>query len=267
MQVQTPESPSAAGASHLPLSPLQIPQKISETFKSGIQSLSPRRLRAVKKHLVPQQQVKASVESLVAPGTAQDRAVPLSEIAAHLDTAEGASASAIGSLVRTSGALRIVLQLVSHPDRKIHCMALYVLGNLSSDAVYPQSWRTKASVKELKGFERVLPYVWCDNEDTLFNALGAMQNLCSFVEYTQLMEDQGIDLRLQEIADRTEDAQLAEYALGCLRNIAAVKTNTSRVVRERELVEWPDLIDEGDGGGEEVSRRESTGSVGSALGC
>jgi len=39
------------------------------------------------------------------------------------------------------------------------------------------------------------------------------------------------------------------------------------VVRERELVEWPDLIDEGDGGGEEVSRRESTGSVGSALGC
>ena len=115
------------------------------------------------------------------------RHTSLSRLAEKLDEVEGEAAAAIGEQMRTSHALAVLLELVSEPEPATHQVALYVLGNLSSDVVDPASWKTKAAVRDLNGFERILPYAFSDDVETLFNALGAMQNLCSFPEYADLM--------------------------------------------------------------------------------
>ena len=179
-------------------------------------------------------------------GDAGLQAAALSRLADQLDVVHGDQAMELGQATRASGALREIVRLISHPAPSIHQTALYVLGNLASDAVDAESWRTKLIVKEEGGFVRVLEYVWSDEIDTLFNALGAVQNLCSYPEYVAMMEARGVDERLEQLMDASIDPGLAQYAEGCLRNMSAVREHAEAKRVDLDAVTLEEGTDDGE---------------------
>mmetsp|Transcript_27449 Transcript_27449/g.59088 ORF Transcript_27449/g.59088 Transcript_27449/m.59088 type:complete len:312 (-) Transcript_27449:189-1124(-) len=220
-------------------------------------SFSPRRARAIGKREDEQQRAASSLHSprSAASGgfsarsraglgltsdSLNDRLAALSKLAATLDEVEGDDAAALGEHMRSTSALAALLDMVSDPTPATHQVALYALGNLSSDVVDPGSWKTKTAIRQLNGFQRILPHAFSDDIETLFNALGAMQNLCSFPEYADLMRESGVDTRLYQIAAQNVDEQLTGYATGCLRNMHSVTVS----VQQTQECAWPDL-DEG----------------------
>ena len=125
----------------------------------------------------------------------------------------------VGGYLREHGVLKSLVWLLEHSDAvAIQQTTLLILGNLASDAVDASSTLTKVRLKELGAFEALLPHLFSDVWLTLVYALGAVQNMCTDVEYVEVMQDTGVVARLQELA-ATEDPQLEKYAKGCLSNM------------------------------------------------
>ena len=68
---------------------------------------------------------------------------------------------------------------------------------------------------------------------TLVYTLGAVQNTCTELEYVELMQEMGVVARLQELV-RSGDAQLEQYAKGCLANMrqTILVSATKRQIRQ-----------------------------------
>ena len=59
------------------------------------------------------------------------------------------------------------MECISHPEPLLHQTALLLLGNLSTEAVDPQADRTKAALKEIDGFAKLIPHVFSDQALTV----------------------------------------------------------------------------------------------------
>jgi len=67
-----------------------------------------------------------------------DRALAARQLTTLVEGVYGEDAAAVGSYVRESGALEMLLELIADPVAEIHQKVLMVMGNLVSDAVDPQ---------------------------------------------------------------------------------------------------------------------------------
>ena len=163
--------------------------------------------------------VLPSLASALAGGTDDERVEALGQLAQVVDTSFGDDAVQVGGYLREHGVLKSLVWLLEHSDAvAIQQTTLLILGNLASDAVDASSTLTKVRLKELGAFEALLPHLFSDVWLTLVYALGAVQNMCTDVEYVEVMQDTGVVARLQELA-ATEDPQLEKYAKGCLSNM------------------------------------------------
>ena len=162
--------------------------------------------------------VLPSLASALAGGTDDERVEALGQLAQVVDTSFGDDAVQVGGYLREHGVLATLVSLLSLDAPTIQQTTLLILGNLASDAVDASSTLTKVRLKELSAFEALLPHLYSDVWLTLVYALGAVQNMCTDVEYVEVMQDTGVVARLQELA-ATEDPQLEKYAKGCLSNM------------------------------------------------
>ena len=172
-------------------------------------------------------EIEAQLEGLPSSLRSADPTLALEELAELIDAAEGEWATALGSFVRSAGIVSDLVDLIDHDDAEIYALAMRVLGNLCSDAVDPQSSATKEVVRTYNGFSRLLPH--CYNEDpvALMYTLGAIQNLCTNIEYAKMVTPP-LRERIREVAEyarATLDGMpqaglLAHYAEGILVNIA-----------------------------------------------
>ena len=175
-------------------------------------------------------EIEARLEGLPSSLRSADPTSALEELAELIDAAEGEWASALGSYVRSAGIIADLVDLIDHDDQQIYALAMRVLANLCSDAVDPQSSITKEVVRDHNGFPRLLPH--CYNEDlvALMYTLGAIQNLCTSIEYAKMVTPP-LRERIREVAQLTTDALgetipealtglLVHYAEGILINIA-----------------------------------------------
>ena len=180
-------------------------------------------------------EIEARLEGLPSSLRSADPTSALEELAELIDAAEGEWASALGSYVRSAGIIADLVDLIDHDDQQIYALAMRVLANLCSDAVDPQSSITKEVVREHNGFPRLLPH--CYNEDlvALMYALGAIQNLCTSIEYAKMVTPP-LRERIREVAQSARDAfdegmpqagLLTHYAEGILVNIAMCERKQS----------------------------------------
>ena len=179
-------------------------------------------------------EIEAQLEGLPSSLRSADPTLALEELAELIDAAEGEWATALGSFVRSAGIVSDLVDLIDHDDAEIYALAMRVLGNLCSDAVDPQSSATKEVVRTYNGFSRLLPH--CFNEDpvVLMYTLGAIQNLCTNIEYAKMVTPP-LRERIREVAEyarATLDGMpqaglLAHYAEGILVNIAMCERKQS----------------------------------------
>ena len=179
-------------------------------------------------------EIEARLEGLPSSLRSADPSSALEELADLIDAAEGEWATALGSFVRSAGIVSDLVDLIDHDDAEIYALAMRVLGNLCSDAVDPHSSATKEVVRTYNGFSRLLPH--CYNEDpvALMYTLGAIQNLCTNIEYAQMVAPP-LRKRIREIAEYAratlggmpQAGLLAHYAEGILVNIAMCERTQS----------------------------------------
>ena len=145
----------------------------------------------------------------------------LARLAELVEGADVAAAATLGHFLRGAGAPARLLMLLPHADAYVQQATLLLLGNLSSNTVDPQSWRTKAELISLGGFGKLVPLLRAqaspgdDDEVTLLYALGAVQNLCTELRCATQLLDAATDARLRELC---AVPALADYARGCLHN-------------------------------------------------
>ena len=191
------------------------------------------------------EEIEARLEGLPSSVRSADPTSALEELAELIDAAEGEWATALGSFVRSAGIVSDLVDLIDHDDAEIYALAMRVLGNLCSDAVDPQSSATKEVVRTYNGFSRLLPH--CFNEDpvVLMYTLGAIQNLCTNIEYAKMVTPP-LRERIREVAESSRVAfdegmpqagLLAHYAEGILINIALLERE---LTCEQGTSQWPD---------------------------
>ena len=131
--------------------------------------------------------VLPSLASALAGGTDDERVEALGQLAQVVDTSFGDDAVQVGGYLREHGVLQSLVWLLEHSDAvAIQQTTLLILGNLASDAVDASSTLTKVRLKELGAFEALLPHLFSDVWLTLVYALGAVQNMCTDVEYVEI---------------------------------------------------------------------------------
>ena len=180
------------------------------------------------------EEIKARLEGLPSSLRSADPTLALEELAELIDAAEGEWATALGSFVRSAGIVSDLVDLIDHDDAEIYALAMRVLGNLCSDAVDPHSSATKEVVRTYNGFSRLLPH--CFNEDpvALMYTLGAIQNLCTNIEYAKMVTPP-LRERIREIAEYAratldgmpQAGMLAHYAEGIRVNVAMCERKQS----------------------------------------
>ena len=144
----------------------------------------------------------------------------VAQLAQMVDEVEGVHAAQLGRNIRDFGALPELLDMLGRDDTRQD--ALRVIGNLASDAVDLNARETKQMIYELRGFDRVLPLIWAEDELTLVYALGAVQNLCTFPEYAHGMMRNGAKARLEELITLPGSTQRQHFANGCLNNMKVI---------------------------------------------
>ena len=177
-------------------------------------------------------EIEAQLEGLPSSLRSADPTLALEELAELIDAAEGEWATALGSFVRSAGIISDLVDLIDHDDTEVYALAMRVLANLCSDAVDPKSRATKEVVRTYNGFSRLLPHCYDEDPVALMYTLGAIQNLCTNIEYAKMVTPP-LRERIREVAQLTTGAALGEtmipealagllvhYADGILVNIA-----------------------------------------------
>jgi hypothetical protein len=164
-------------------------------------------------------ELPALVESLEAGEDQESLCQSLSSLAALIDTSFGDAASAICAMMRSCDAVAKLVRLLEHDAPTVHQHALVLLGNLASYDVDPVGAKqARRQLREVDGFQKLLPHLDSSDHMTLVYALGAIQNTCCEIEYVYAMQQQGLIGRLQRFV-ASGDEHLETFARGCLANM------------------------------------------------
>ena len=147
-----------------------------------------------------------------------DRAVAARQLGKLVEGAYGEDAAAVGAYIRDSGAVEMLLELVADPVPDVHQKILMVLGNLVSDAVDHQSWRTKQVIVELQGVDYFIPHLSDADWVTQMYAAACIQNMCQNVEFASSLKGRGALQPLRNLLRSTQPA-VVRFAAGALKNI------------------------------------------------
>lgn len=148
----------------------------------------------------------------------QARREALGSFAQLVDTSQAADAFELGAYLREVDAFDDLVECIDDPDPYMHQTALLLLGNFASDAFDSRSSLTKDQLKEVGCFERVMPHLYSEDWLTLVYALGCVQNMCTDLDYVNVMQETGVVQRLHELSNCGDD-QLGRFATGCLANM------------------------------------------------
>ena len=147
-----------------------------------------------------------------------DRAIAAKKLGQLVESAYGEDAAAVGSYIRDSGAIEMLLELVADPVPDVHQKILMALGNLVSDAVDHQSWRTKQVIVELQGVDYFIPHLSDTDWVTQMYAAACIQNMCQNVEFASSLKGRGALQPLRNLLRSTQPA-VVRFAAGALKNI------------------------------------------------
>ena len=181
-------------------------------------------------------EIEARLEGLPSSLRSADPTPALEELAELIDSAEGEWASALGSYARSAGIVADLIELLGDSDPEVCALTIRVLGNLCSDAVDPASTLTKEVVRKHNGFPRLLPHCYNPDLVALMYALGAIQNLCTCIEYAEMVTVP-MRQRIREVAESAKAAfhegmpqagLLSHYAEGILVNIDMCEIELTR---------------------------------------
>ena len=96
--------------------------------------------------------------------------------------------------------------------------ALFLCSNLASDAVDPRSYLSKRLLRQCGCEYRLLPCLDGDDPEVVTYACAALQNLCHDPEWSQVLLDEGVVSRLEELVDDPNEL-VQRYAAGALKNL------------------------------------------------
>ena len=103
---------------------------------------------------------------LIRSPVSEDRLDGLIELSQLVDEAYGEDGAALGAALRRSGGVQLLAWMTVEPMVDIHQQALFLLGNLCSDAFDPMSSLTKGMLLE-QGGERALMLALQSKEATV----------------------------------------------------------------------------------------------------
>jgi hypothetical protein len=136
----------------------------------------------------------------------------------RLDGASEDTAVALCEELRASGAVAVISNLLTHESAKIYQLAIYLVGNLASEAFDPHASLSKRELKQAGAFELLLHHLFSTDDVTLLMTLCAIQNMCMEIEYVDALKKAGGIKRLRNIVS----PQLLPFAQGCLDNVRLV---------------------------------------------
>ena len=161
--------------------------------------------------------MSSMANALGSSSTDEEKIAMIIGIATALDD-ENSDVHTLTEHLRSSGCVSLIVDLLDHKNPDIHQPAMLLMGNLSSDAVDPQSAKTKAILKVNRAIDKIIPHLFEDDVVMLLYTVGALQNLITDIEYVKRMDDARILHRLVQIRD-AGDEQLEQYVRGIMHNM------------------------------------------------
>ena len=156
----------------------------------------------------------------------EDQGDALRQLAQVVNDSYDSEAVAMCEYLRAAGGVKLIVRLLSSPIPTVHQMAIMLVGNLASLAVDPHAPKSKDVLKAEGAFSLLLPHMFSEDEMTLAYTLGALQNVCTEIEYVEQLEEAGGLERLQALIER-KDPQLESFVRGCLSNVRTTKVRTT----------------------------------------
>ena len=156
----------------------------------------------------------------------EDQGDALRQLAQVVNDSYDSEAVALCEYLRAAGGVKLIVRLLSSPIPTVHQMAIMLVGNLASLAVDPHAPKSKDVLKAEGAFSLLLPHMFSEDEMTLAYTLGALQNVCTEIEYVEQLEKAGGLERLQALIER-KDPQLESCVRGCLSNVRTTKVRTT----------------------------------------
>ena len=156
----------------------------------------------------------------------EDQGDALRQLAQVVNDSYDSEAVALCEYLRAAGGVKLIVRLLSSPIPTVHQMAIMLVGNLASLTVDPHATKSKDVLKAEGAFCLLLPYMFSEDDMTLAYTLGALQNVCTEIEYVEQLEKAGGLERLQALIER-KDPQLESFVDGCLRNVRTTKVRTA----------------------------------------
>ena len=154
----------------------------------------------------------------------------------RLDGASEDTAVALCEELRASGAVAVISNLLTHESAKIYQLAIYLVGNLASEAFDPHASLSKRELKQAGAFELLLHHLFSTDDVTLLMTLCAIQNMCMEIDYVDALKKAGGIKRLRNIVS----PQLLPFAQGCLDNVRLVyslQTMQQKVLSKAEATQ------------------------------
>ena len=168
---------------------------------------------------IPLSAVPILLQILSTPGH-KNRDDTLSLLCDLVGSAFGDEGDALGASIRNAGGLVTLSWLLAESDTGVQKQALFLLANLASDAVDPNSQLTKQVLQECGAAYRLLPCLDSSDGEVLTYACAAVQNLCHDPEWADMLIELDVVPRLEELIGHSEQ-MVAHYAAGTLKNLLA----------------------------------------------
>ena len=145
--------------------------------------------------------------------------------------AYGAEGDALGKTIREAGGLKPIASLLSETDSSVQKHALYLLGNLCSDAVDPRSALSKQALLTCEAEAQLLQCLESADEEVVTYACAALQNLCHDPDWAYTMLELGAVAALEDLLANSNKL-VTHYATGALKNLIAAATRVKLVDTE-----------------------------------
>ena len=167
------------------------------------------------------EQTELIVSSLRSPSD-ELRDEGLTLLAEMVTVSYGEDGKALGRLMRESGVVVPLTQLLSDANPMLRKKALLVVGNLCSDAVDAESAQTKAALLQAGADRSLFTCLVSTDEEIVVLACAALQNVCHDYDWSQRAVQTKLPFepvpRLEQLA-MDSNSMVARYAAGALRNM------------------------------------------------
>lgn len=111
----------------------------------------------------------------------------------------GENGRLLGEAMRETGGLITLSWMLSDADLQRLQIALFLLANLASDAVDPDSEKTKNMLLQCGTEYRLIPCMNHEDIEVVTYTLAFVQNLCHDFEWTKVFLDRGVEAMLVEL--------------------------------------------------------------------